>query len=94
MFTGLVEETGTVTDIRDDGPDAKWITLRAGVVAEDAGMAFTRDRGGHNSLSVKKVECPPQGAAPPTRRRPGGVRREGPGVARDASQLRGRVGAP
>lgn len=36
MFTGLVEETGFITEIRDDGPGAKRLTLRASVVVDDA----------------------------------------------------------
>ena len=36
MFTGLIEETGKIVEIRDEGPDSKRILLRAAKVVEDA----------------------------------------------------------
>ena len=35
MFTGLVEETGTISEIRDEGPDSKKFVLRAKTVLDD-----------------------------------------------------------
>lgn len=62
MFTGLIEEKGSITDIRDDGPGAKKITLCADVVREDAivgcsiainGCCLTVVEFGNNSLSFQ-----------------------------------------
>ena len=38
MFTGLVEETGTIAEIRDEGPDSKRIVLSAQIVLDDVEM--------------------------------------------------------
>lgn len=35
MFTGLVEETGTIAELCDEGPDSKRISLRANAVLDD-----------------------------------------------------------
>ena len=38
MFTGLVEETGQIEAIDDDGPDAKRLVIKTTVVSDDASI--------------------------------------------------------